>query len=146
MQVIWKKTGVLSTLPNPHSGGPPLAGCAWLLIQYICGYPPYNSLLFHLQPEAWGCAMPWWQEPTYHGTQSTFATKTKVSKCQPCSWWLFLTYNVQGVLVCCLISQGQTVNAQYYKSILQLCPELTDNAGKKHPEPTENATSLCNKR
>ena len=32
--------GVVSTLPNPQAGGPPLVGCPRLLIQYIRSYPP----------------------------------------------------------------------------------------------------------
>jgi hypothetical protein len=33
--------GVVSPLPNPQAGGPPLVGCPQLLIQYIHSYPPY---------------------------------------------------------------------------------------------------------
>jgi hypothetical protein len=33
--------GVVSPLPNPQAGGPPLVGCPRLLIQYIRSYPPY---------------------------------------------------------------------------------------------------------
>jgi hypothetical protein len=49
--------GVVSTSPNPQAGGPPLVSCPWLLIQYICGFPPY---LEAVPPFAtWGRAMPW---------------------------------------------------------------------------------------
>jgi hypothetical protein len=44
-------------MPNPQAGGPPLVGCPWLLIQYICSCPPY---LFP-PSTTWGCAMPWVQ-------------------------------------------------------------------------------------
>jgi hypothetical protein len=50
---------VVSPTPNPKAGGPPLAGCPWLLIQYIRSYPPYPED-FPL-PATWGRAMPWWQ-------------------------------------------------------------------------------------
>jgi len=33
--------GVFSTSPNRQTGGPPIFGCARMLIQYIRGYPPY---------------------------------------------------------------------------------------------------------
>jgi hypothetical protein len=32
---------VVSPPPNPQAGGPPLAGCPRLLIQYIRSYAPY---------------------------------------------------------------------------------------------------------
>jgi hypothetical protein len=32
---------VVSPLPNPQAGGPPIVDCPRLLIQYICSYPPY---------------------------------------------------------------------------------------------------------
>jgi hypothetical protein len=43
--------GVVSTSPNPQAGRPPLVSCPWLLIQYICRYPPYWRALLHTQPE-----------------------------------------------------------------------------------------------
>jgi len=42
--------GVVSTPHNSQAWEPPLVGCPWLLIQYICSYPPYWSLFLHLQP------------------------------------------------------------------------------------------------
>ena len=46
--------GVVSTLPNPQAGGPPLFGCLRLL-QYIHSYPPYWKLFLHLQTEDAPC-------------------------------------------------------------------------------------------
>ena len=43
--------GVVSTSPNPQTGGPPLVGCPRLLIQYIRSYPPYWRPFLHPQPE-----------------------------------------------------------------------------------------------
>jgi hypothetical protein len=42
---------VVSTVPNPEAGGPPLVGCQRLLIQYIHSYPPYWRTFFHPQPQ-----------------------------------------------------------------------------------------------
>ena len=57
------RRGVNSTSPNPEAAEPRLVGCPRLLIQYIRTYPPY---LEAVPPSAnWGCAMPWWQGPTY---------------------------------------------------------------------------------
>jgi hypothetical protein len=36
--------GVVSILPNPQVGGPPLVGCPRLLIQFIRSYPPSYSI------------------------------------------------------------------------------------------------------
>ena len=47
--------GVVSTSPNPQSGGPPLVGCPRLLIQYIRSYPPYPRPFLHPQPEDSPC-------------------------------------------------------------------------------------------
>jgi hypothetical protein len=35
---LWR--GVVSPMPNPQTGGPPLVGCSRLLIQYIRSCPP----------------------------------------------------------------------------------------------------------
>jgi hypothetical protein len=37
--------GVVSPLPNPQAGGPPLVGCSRLLVQYIHSYPKYLYLV-----------------------------------------------------------------------------------------------------
>ena len=47
--------GVVSTSPNPQTGGPPLVGCLWMLIQYTHSYPPYWRPFLHLQPEDTPC-------------------------------------------------------------------------------------------
>ena len=47
--------GVVSTSPNPQTGGPPLVGCPPLLIQYIRSYPPYCRPFLHPQPEDASC-------------------------------------------------------------------------------------------
>ena len=52
---IFLRWGVVSTLPNPQAGRPPLVGCLRLLIQYICSYPPYWRLFLHQQPEDVPC-------------------------------------------------------------------------------------------
>ena len=39
--------GVVSTSPNPQSGGPLLVGCPRLLIQFIRSYPPYRGVVYH---------------------------------------------------------------------------------------------------
>ena len=36
--LLWR---VVSTSSKAQAGGPPLVGCPWLLIQYICSYPLY---------------------------------------------------------------------------------------------------------
>jgi hypothetical protein len=57
------RCGVVSTLPNPKAGRPPLVGCPQLLVQYIRSYPPY---LEPVPPSVtWGRAMPWWQHWTH---------------------------------------------------------------------------------
>jgi len=38
-----------------EAGGPPLVGCARLLIQYIGSYPPFWRLFLHPQPEDAAC-------------------------------------------------------------------------------------------
>ena len=43
--------GVFSTSPNRQTGGPPIFGCARMLIQYIRGYPPYWRPFLHPQPD-----------------------------------------------------------------------------------------------
>jgi len=48
----------------PEAGGPRLAGCPRLLIQYIRSYPPY---LEAVPPSVRGSPMLWWQWPIYHG-------------------------------------------------------------------------------
>ena len=47
--------GVVSTLPKPQVGGPPLVSCTRLLIQYIRSYTPYLRPFLHLQPEDTPC-------------------------------------------------------------------------------------------
>jgi hypothetical protein len=43
--------GVVSTSPNPQSGGPPLVGCPRLLIQYTLSYHRYWRPFLHPQIE-----------------------------------------------------------------------------------------------
>jgi hypothetical protein len=51
--------GIVGLKPKPQAGGPPLAGCPRLVIQYIRSYPRYPE---DFPPSAnWGRAMPWWQ-------------------------------------------------------------------------------------
>jgi hypothetical protein len=50
---LW--SGVVSTLPKPQVGGPPLVSCPRLLIQYIRSYPPCWRLFLHPQPEDMPC-------------------------------------------------------------------------------------------
>jgi len=45
------RRGVVSTLPNPQAGGPPLVGCPLLLIQYIRSHP---SILEAVPPSTTG--------------------------------------------------------------------------------------------
>ena len=47
--------GVVSTLPNPQAGLPPLVVCPRLLIQFIRGYPPYRRTFLYPQPEDAPC-------------------------------------------------------------------------------------------
>jgi len=42
---------VVSTLPNPLAGGPPLISSLRLLIQFIRSYPPYRRPFLYPQPE-----------------------------------------------------------------------------------------------
>jgi hypothetical protein len=65
LQSQFLRWGVISALPKPEAGGPPLVGCPRLLIQYIRSYP---SCLEAVAPSRTrGRAMPWWQGPTYYG-------------------------------------------------------------------------------
>jgi len=47
--------GLLAPWPTPQAGGPPLVSCLWLLIQFICSYPPYRRLFLYLHPEDAPC-------------------------------------------------------------------------------------------
>jgi len=47
--------GVVSPSPNPKAGGPPLAGCPRLLIQFIRSYPPHRRPFLYPQPEDAPC-------------------------------------------------------------------------------------------
>ena len=47
--------GVISTSPNPQTGGPSLVGCPRLLIQYIRSYLPYWRPFLHTQPDDAPC-------------------------------------------------------------------------------------------
>jgi len=47
--------GVVSTLPNPQAGGPPLVGCPQLHIKFIRSYPPYRRPFLYPQPEDAPC-------------------------------------------------------------------------------------------
>ena len=49
------RRGVVSTSPNPQTGGPPLIGCLRLLMQFIHSYPPYRRPFLHPQPEDAPC-------------------------------------------------------------------------------------------
>ena len=60
---------VVSTSPNLQAGGPPLAGCPRLLIQYIRSYRPYWRPF--LPSATWRRAMPWWQGPAYYEVLSS---------------------------------------------------------------------------
>jgi hypothetical protein len=63
--VIFYGQELLPPGPTYQSEGPPMAGCPRLLIPCIRSCPPY---LKAASPFAtWGCAMTWWQGPTYHG-------------------------------------------------------------------------------
>jgi hypothetical protein len=58
-KLVFYGKGVVNSMPNPKAGGPPLAVCLQLLIQYIRSYP---SLLGSVPPSTtWECAMLWWQ-------------------------------------------------------------------------------------
>jgi hypothetical protein len=52
---MFSQEGVVSTLPNPEAGGPPLVGCPRLLIQFIHSYRPYRRPFLHPQPEDVTC-------------------------------------------------------------------------------------------
>ena len=60
---------VVSTSPNPQSGGPPLVCCPRLLIQFIRSYPPYRKGFLYPQPEDAPCRGdrdPLWHGPLYY--------------------------------------------------------------------------------
>jgi hypothetical protein len=38
-KILFLRWRFVSPTPNPQAGGPPVFGCSWLLIQYICSYP-----------------------------------------------------------------------------------------------------------
>ena len=49
---------IVSLSPKSKAGGPPLLGCPWMLIQYICSYPLYVR---QLSICTWECDMLcWW--------------------------------------------------------------------------------------
>jgi len=60
-------------MPNPQAGGPLLARCLHLLIQYIDSYPLYLEV-FPLSA-VWGFSMLWWQ-----GTHQTWWSNTSTGK------------------------------------------------------------------
>jgi hypothetical protein len=72
LYVLW--WGVVSTLPNPQAGGPPLVGCPRPLIQYIRSYPPYSRPFLHLQSEDAPCSGE--RGPTYYGMGVDTVTQT----------------------------------------------------------------------
>ena len=47
---IVSRGGVVSTSPNPQTGGPPIVGCPRLLSQFIRSYPSYRRPFLHPQP------------------------------------------------------------------------------------------------
>jgi hypothetical protein len=52
------RTRICKPTPNPKDGGPPLACCPLLLIQYFCSYPPFLEAIFpnhnlRTRPEVW---------------------------------------------------------------------------------------------
>ena len=47
--------GVVSTLPNPQAGRPPLIGCPRPFIQFIRSYLPYQRPFLYRQPEDTSC-------------------------------------------------------------------------------------------
>ena len=51
--------GVVSTSPNPRTGGPPLVDCQRLPIQYIRSYPPHCKPFLHPQPDEAPCRGDW---------------------------------------------------------------------------------------
>ena len=64
--------GVVSTSPNPQTGGPPLVRCPRLLIQFIRRYPPYRRPFLYAQPEdatCRGCRDP------LHGSENSGISK-----------------------------------------------------------------------
>jgi hypothetical protein len=50
---MFSRLGAVSPSPNPQAGGPPLAGCPRMLIQY--NHPPYCRPFLHPQPEDAPC-------------------------------------------------------------------------------------------
>ena len=65
--------GVVSTSPKPQAGGPPLAGCPRLLIQFIRSYPPYWRPFLYPQPEDAPCRGD--RDPLHMGTVGIFLPK-----------------------------------------------------------------------
>jgi hypothetical protein len=55
LNMYFLRRGVVSTLPNPQAGEPPLVSCPRLLIQFIHSYPPYRRPFLHPQPEDAPC-------------------------------------------------------------------------------------------
>jgi hypothetical protein len=45
LNMYFLRREVVSTSPNPQSGGPPFVGCPRLLIQFIYSYSPYRRAL-----------------------------------------------------------------------------------------------------
>ena len=79
---------VVSTSPNPQSGGPPLVGCPRLLIQFIHSYPPYRRPFLHPQPEDAPCRgnrdpHPW---GSLHYTKKMCEKGTEIEYQWQC-WW-----------------------------------------------------------
>jgi hypothetical protein len=55
-KMIFLRWGVVSPTPNPQAGGPPIVGCPRLFIQYICRYPPYLLIFWHVKQNCfWMC-------------------------------------------------------------------------------------------
>ena len=75
---LWR--GVVSTSPNPQTGGPPLVGRPQLLIQYIHGCAPYWRPFLHMQPEDVPC----------HGDRDPLITAT---------YSLFVIYHLFVVII-----------------------------------------------
>ena len=65
---------VVSTLPNPQAGGPPLVGCPRLLIQFIRSYPPYRRPFLYPQPEDAPCRG---DRDPLHGRHDTIPVKSE---------------------------------------------------------------------
>jgi hypothetical protein len=55
----------VSNSPSSQARWPPTVVCPRLLVKHTHSCLPY--LVARSRPETWGSAMPWWQEPTYHG-------------------------------------------------------------------------------